>query len=116
MVVFVVVITIIIIIIIVIFVVIVAVPFISDVPVENVEGGNYISSEFQMGQVYMGDDHDSEMDKVVLYRPVYVTVRSSRPPSVCRSSGGSRTNLLQVNVKGLFIWLPCLEPLVQSQA
>nr|KAG5714031.1 hypothetical protein BaRGS_020359 [Batillaria attramentaria] len=65
-------------------------------PAETVEGGNYISSEFQLGQVYMGEDVDWEMDKTIIYRPVYVTVRASRPPSVCRSTGGSRTNLLQV--------------------
>ncbi|KAK7101239.1 hypothetical protein V1264_024052 [Littorina saxatilis] len=65
-------------------------------PAETVEGGNYISSEFQLGQVYMGDDTDLDIDRTIIYRPVYVTIRASRPPSVCRSTASSRTNLLQV--------------------
>ena len=65
-------------------------------PVESVEGGNYISSEFQLGQVYMGEEHDLEIDRTIIYRPVYVTVRPSRPASACRSMNSSRTNLLQV--------------------
>lgn len=39
----------------------------------------YISSEFQLGQVYMGDDEDSDTDKEILYRPVYVCVPHKRP-------------------------------------
>lgn len=40
---------------------------------DNVEGGIYISPEFQFGQVYMGDNND-DVDETVLYRPVYVCV------------------------------------------
>ncbi|KAL8610568.1 hypothetical protein ACOMHN_006287 [Nucella lapillus] len=47
---------------------------------EDVEGGNYISSEFQLGQVYMGDDQDLEIDQTVLYKPLYVSVRGSLWP------------------------------------
>ena len=37
------------------------------------EGGIYISPEFQLGQVYMGEEADSGED-IVLYRPIYVTL------------------------------------------
>ncbi|XP_046356978.1 uncharacterized protein LOC124135614 [Haliotis rufescens] len=50
-----------------------------DVAADYVEGGMYISSEFQLGQVYMGDDEDSDTDKEILYRPVYVCVPHKRP-------------------------------------
>lgn len=39
----------------------------------NVEGGMYISSEFQLGQVYIGEGEEPD-DEVILYRPVYVCV------------------------------------------
>ncbi|CAL1542948.1 unnamed protein product, partial [Lymnaea stagnalis] len=57
----------------------------------NVEGGMYISPEFQLGQVYMGDEVDSETDQTILYRPVYVCVSGD-------NSSHSRTDahLLQV--------------------
>ncbi|KAK3592075.1 hypothetical protein CHS0354_019330, partial [Potamilus streckersoni] len=42
-----------------------------EVAVPNVEGGNYISPEFQLGQVYMGDDSNIH-DDVILFRPHYV--------------------------------------------
>ncbi|KAL3867827.1 hypothetical protein ACJMK2_040673 [Sinanodonta woodiana] len=42
-----------------------------EVAVQNVEGGNYISPEFQLGQVYMGDDSNIH-DDVILFRPQYV--------------------------------------------
>lgn len=45
---------------------------------DRVEGGNYISPEFQLGQVYDGEA-DVVAD-VVLYRPVYVCLES-RPES-----------------------------------
>lgn len=48
-----------------------------DVAALNVEGGMYISSEFQLGQVYMGDD-ETDTDDVVLYRPIYVCVPHER--------------------------------------
>lgn len=41
---------------------------------ERVEGGNYISPEFQLGQVYDGEA-DVVAD-VILYRPVYVCLQS----------------------------------------
>ncbi len=40
-----------------------------EIAAENVEGGLYISPEFQLGQVYDGTVADGE--DVVLYRPVY---------------------------------------------
>ncbi|KAK0069753.1 arrestin domain-containing protein 3 [Biomphalaria pfeifferi] len=45
-----------------------------EVAASNVEGGIYISPEFQLGQVYMGDEVDPETDQTILYRPVYVCV------------------------------------------
>lgn len=45
----------------------------SENAVSHVEGGIYISSEFQFGGVYMGDE-DEHTEEVVLYRPVYVCV------------------------------------------
>ncbi|XP_076462587.1 arrestin domain-containing protein 3-like [Babylonia areolata] len=63
---------------------------------EDVEGGNYISSEFMLGQVYMGEDQDLEMDRTVLYRPLYVTLRGNpwpfspfAPPSSSSSSSAA---------------------------
>ena len=44
--------------------------------VDFIEGGNYISPEFQLGQVYDGGLNSHE--EVVLFRPVYVSVK--RPP------------------------------------
>ena len=37
------------------------------------EGGIYISSEFQFGGVYMGDE-DETPEEIILYQPVYVCV------------------------------------------
>jgi len=34
----------------------------------------YISSEFQLGQVYMGDTDETENENVIIYRPVYICV------------------------------------------
>lgn len=45
--------------------------------VPNVEGGMYVSSEFQLGQVYMGDGEE-ETDEVILFRPLYVCVPHER--------------------------------------
>ncbi|XP_045160241.2 arrestin domain-containing protein 3-like [Mercenaria mercenaria] len=44
-----------------------------EVAADYVEGGKYISSEFQLGQVYMGDEFQDH-DEVILYRPVYSCV------------------------------------------
>ena len=43
------------------------------------EGGIYISPEFQLGQVYDGTTDDEE--EIILYRPVYVGVKPPKPPS-----------------------------------
>ncbi|CAG5133075.1 unnamed protein product [Candidula unifasciata] len=56
----------------------------------NVEGGMYISPEFQLGQVYMGDEVDPETDQTILYHPVYVCVTEECPPTK------PDTHLLQV--------------------
>jgi len=47
----------------------------TDVAVDYVEGGKYISSEFQLGQVYIGEEgNDNEEDDEILYRPMYTCV------------------------------------------
>ncbi|RWS09522.1 vitellogenin-3-like protein [Dinothrombium tinctorium] len=43
---------------------------------DHVEGGMYIGPEFQLGQVYDGTFNMEEGENVVLYRPVYVRVKS----------------------------------------
>lgn len=56
---------------------------------DHVEGGMYISPEFQIGQVYDGTTGygDSSTDDVVLYRPTYVKVGPERPPVPSTSRG-----------------------------
>ncbi|WAR23382.1 ARRD3-like protein [Mya arenaria] len=49
-----------------------------DVSVDYVEGGKYISSEFQVGQVYMGDEANEGQEEEVLYRPIYSCVPHDR--------------------------------------
>ena len=49
----------------------------SEIATNRVEGGMYISSEFQLGQVYMGDEA-TEQDDVILYRPVYACIPHER--------------------------------------
>ncbi|RUS88856.1 hypothetical protein EGW08_003401 [Elysia chlorotica] len=61
-----------------------------EVAAPNTEGGMYISPEFQLGQVYMGDEVDPETDQTILYRPVYVCVSSDE------TSVRTGSNLLQV--------------------
>lgn len=51
--------------------------YVTDHCVPNVEGGMYVSSEFQLGQVYMGDGEE-ETDEVILFRPLYVCVPHER--------------------------------------
>ena len=46
--------------------------FFSEVASNKVEGGIYISPEFQLGQVYDGTGTSDE--DIVLYRPIYVCV------------------------------------------
>ncbi|OWA49892.1 putative Arrestin domain-containing protein 2 [Hypsibius exemplaris] len=48
-----------------------------DVAADHVEGGQYISPEFQIGQVYDGSTanaHDPSTEEVILYRPTYVNL------------------------------------------
>ncbi|GAB1610691.1 uncharacterized protein LOC115223663 [Argonauta hians] len=65
--------------------------------VSHVEGGIYISSEFQFGGVYMGDEEDQTTEEVVLYRPVYVCVphakvkRSDTPSSSSKDNDNKKT-------------------------
>ncbi|XP_077499011.1 arrestin domain-containing protein 3-like [Amblyomma americanum] len=51
---------------------------------DHVEGGMYIGPEFQLGQVYDGSMGVEEGETVVLYRPVYVSIRN---PTRGASSG-----------------------------
>lgn len=44
-----------------------------EMAVDYVEGGLYISPEFQLGQVYDGTAEHSRED-IILYKPVYVCV------------------------------------------
>jgi len=46
---------------------------VTEMAVDYVEGGLYISPEFQLGQVYDGTAEHSRED-IILYRPVYVCV------------------------------------------
>ena len=52
---------------------------------EHVEGGIYISPEFQLGQVY--DGAADVVEDVILYRPVYVC--APRPPGSDIGNGHS---------------------------
>ncbi|CAD5215205.1 unnamed protein product [Bursaphelenchus xylophilus] len=46
-----------------------------DFCVDYIETGKYISTEFRLGHVYDGDNGTSEeVEDIILYRPVYVTV------------------------------------------
>ena len=51
----------------------------TEVASEQVEGGMYISPEFQLGQVYDGtfDMPNQDEEDIILYRPVYVCVPST---------------------------------------
>lgn len=51
--------------------------FLSENAITTVEGGNYISPEFQLGQVYDGSTENGENDVIVFYRPVYICVKLS---------------------------------------
>ena len=62
---------------------------------DYVEGGQYISPEFQLGQVYDGTaDHTRE--DIVLYRPVYVCVPDN-VPSITNADFHGRDSVLTVN-------------------
>ncbi|KAL5020945.1 hypothetical protein ScPMuIL_000100 [Solemya velum] len=70
----------------------------TEVASSNVEGGIYISSEFQMGQVYMGETDDNDMDEVILYRPVYACVPHQR---ICvTNTGKDSEGSLELSGKG----------------
>jgi hypothetical protein len=60
-----------------------------DVAADHVEGGLYISPEFQIGQVYDGSNtaHDPCSDDVILYRPIYVNVVPHRAAVASTSRG-----------------------------
>ena len=53
--------------------------FIPETAQGNVEGGIYISPEFQLGQVYDGNQYDNAED-IVLYRPHYVCIPHDKVP------------------------------------
>ena len=63
----------------------------TDVAADHVEGGQYISPEFQIGQVYDGSAATDATD-VVLYRPTYVNlvprpaVTAHHPPAAVAST------------------------------
>lgn len=73
-----------------------------DHAVTNVEGGMYVSSEFQLGQVYIGEGEEP-VDEVILYRPVYVCVPHEKimVTNVDRESNmsraGSRISMTRLN-------------------
>ncbi|KAI6228611.1 Arrestin domain-containing protein 2 [Aphelenchoides fujianensis] len=45
-----------------------------DFCVDYVATGDFISSEFRLGQVYDGGENGEELEDIILYRPVYVRV------------------------------------------
>lgn len=73
-----------------------------DHAVTNVEGGMYVSSEFQLGQVYIGEGEEPD-DEVILYRPVYVCVPHEKimVTNIDRESNmsraGSRISMTRLN-------------------
>ncbi|GAV03900.1 hypothetical protein RvY_14266-2 [Ramazzottius varieornatus] len=64
----------------------VAPPVSYDVAADYVEGGMYISPEFQVGQVYDGSYVTPEggSDDIILYRPVYVNVDPQKAVSLAK--------------------------------
>lgn len=74
----------------------------ADHAVTNVEGGMYVSSEFQLGQVYIGEGEEPD-DEVILYRPVYVCVPHEKimVTNIDRESNmsraGSRISMTRLN-------------------
>ena len=58
----------------------------------------YISPEFQLGQVYMGDDNPDN-DDIILYRPVYVCVphEKSVPSATVRETQASTSSAASIN-------------------
>lgn len=60
---------------------------------DHVEGGLYIGPEFQLGQVYDGTLGVEEGESVVLYRPVYVSIRNpTRGSSATTGSASGATS------------------------
>lgn len=57
-----------------------------DVAADHVEGGMYISPEFQVGQVYDGSYVTPEggSDDIILYRPVYVNADPQKAVSLAK--------------------------------
>ncbi|XP_033737483.1 arrestin domain-containing protein 3-like [Pecten maximus] len=76
-----------------------------DVAAENVEGGMYISSEFQVGQVYTGDEEENETEMFIIYRPVYICIpherikvtNTEKDVNICRA--GSRISMTRLDRK-----------------
>lgn len=52
--------------------------FVAEIADDRVEGGIYISPEFQLGQVYDGTCESGGGDDIILYRPVYVCIPHDR--------------------------------------
>ena len=75
----------------------------------------YTSSEFQLGQVYMGDDQDPETDKEILYRPVYICVPPDIPTPAHKSATGSKSDLFRTSQEKIFL-SPSKENLYVSEA
>ncbi|CAC5396249.1 unnamed protein product [Mytilus coruscus] len=73
-----------------------------DHAITSVEGGMYVSSEFQLGQVYIGEGEEPD-DEVILYRPVYVCVPHEKimVTNIDReghmSRAGSRISMTRLN-------------------
>ncbi|KAL1477207.1 hypothetical protein MTO96_017824 [Rhipicephalus appendiculatus] len=59
---------------------------------DHVEGGMYIGPEFQLGQVYDGSLGVEEGETVVLYRPVYVSIRNPTRGSSNAAGASSATS------------------------
>ncbi|XP_041356658.1 uncharacterized protein LOC121373908 isoform X2 [Gigantopelta aegis] len=86
-----------------------------DVAADYVEGGMYTSSEFQLGQVYMGDDQDPETDKEILYKPVYICVPQEIHTPAHKSETGSKSDLSRTSQEKMFL-SPSKENLYVSEA
>ena len=76
--------------------------FFAEMAVDTVEGGIYVSPEFQLGQVYDGTGGIDE--DVVLYRPVYccvphekITVTNTNNAQTNRKNSSSSHDRLMLN-------------------
>jgi len=67
----------------------------------RVEGGSYISPEFQIGQVYDGSMLDTD-ENIILYRPVYPVVQPESPcmpPQTMPNSENGQSNELNLKAQ-----------------